>query len=388
MYVRSLGLENNNPVIASEQQASIQESLCRNQAAAEAIEDILENVFAESVRNPLSKTMRGSPFLFNDKTHGTMASTNDHGCMPLKGTISGLPFSFGVAEMTGRRAQMQDEVLMECNFDGITGEHIFGIFDGHGGTHCSRFVGANFSPILQGCIRRNGRSDPMNNLRETFAELDNLCRRYDIPHGSCAVVCYFVGSKVYCAGLGDSRAVLCRGGSKDSAKAVLMADVLKPTDESERTRIQQLGGLVTENGRVAGVLGVSRALGDKIFQPFVSAVPLTKEFDLQDDDPFVIMGCDGVWDIFSDQQAVDLLFDIKVSAPDHTNCDSWSLLQCPLAAIDSTNDLELTFPFAFCTFLPCLPTQNPEKAAAVLRSTAYGEGSKDNISALVIRLRP
>jgi serine/threonine protein phosphatase PrpC len=81
--------------------------------------------------------------------------------------------------------------------------------------------------------------------------------RYDIPHGSCAVVCYFVGSKVFCAGLGDSRAVLCRG-SKGSAKAALMADVLKPSDECERQRIQKLGGLVTENGRVAGVLGVSR----------------------------------------------------------------------------------------------------------------------------------
>jgi len=236
---------------------------------------------------------------------------------------------------------MQDEVLIQCHFDGQADEHVFGIFDGHGGTHCSRFVGANFSCILRGCVKRNGRADPMNNLREAFKELDEQCTRYDIPHGSCAVVCYFVGSKVFCAGLGDSRAVLCRG-SKGSAKAALMADVLKPSDECERQRIQKLGGLVTENGRVAGVLGVSRALGDKLFQPFVSAAPQMKEFDLQQDDPFVVMGCDGVWDIFSDQEAVDLLIDIK----------------------------------------------NPEKAAAVLRSSAYVAGSKDNISALVIRLQP
>jgi serine/threonine protein phosphatase PrpC len=55
-----------------------------------------------------------------------------------------------------------------------------------------------------------------------------------------------------------------------------------------------------------------QALGDKLFQPFVSAAPQMKEFDLQQDDPFVVMGCDGVWDIFSDQEAVDLLIDIKV----------------------------------------------------------------------------
>ena len=259
-YVTQLALQNNRPPIADELLDSIQVSLCRNQAVAEVLDALLEGVYtwpAES-RVALSKTMRGSPFLYNEQRHGARAMVADSGCMPLHGTVSGLPFSFGVAEMTGRRVQMQDVVIMHCHFDGRADEHLFGIFDGHGGTHCSRFVGANFASILQSCIRRNGRDDPMTNLRETFDELDEQCRRYDIPNGSCAVVCYFVGDKVYCAGLGDSRAVLCREGSGRSGKAELMADVLKPTDESERRRIQKLGGLVTENGRVAGVLGVSR----------------------------------------------------------------------------------------------------------------------------------
>ena len=37
-----------------------------------------------------------------------------------------------------------------------------------------------------------------------------------------------------------------------------------------------------------------------------------KQFDLQDDDPFVVLACDGVWDMFNEQQAVDLLQEIKV----------------------------------------------------------------------------
>ena len=55
-----------------------------------------------------------------------------------------------------------------------------------------------------------------------------------------------------------------------------------------------------------------QALGDKLFQPFVSAKPQMKQFDLQDDDPFVVLACDGVWDMFNEQQAVDLLQEIKV----------------------------------------------------------------------------
>jgi hypothetical protein len=181
MHVRNLNLDNNTPSLGEAQRKSIDSSLCRNQAAAEAIELLLESVFCAplSARIPLSKIMKSSPFLFNDATHGITALASDRtSCMPLQGTISGAPFSFGVAEMTGRRVQMQDEVLIQCHFDGQADEHVFGIFDGHGGTHCSRFVGANFSCILRGCVKRNGRADPMNNLREAFKELDEQCTRY------------------------------------------------------------------------------------------------------------------------------------------------------------------------------------------------------------------
>ena len=57
--------------------------------------------------------------------------------------------------------------------------------------------------------------------------------------------------------------------------------------------------------------------------------------------PFVIIGCDGVWDVLSDQAAVDA---VNAQAPDYT------------------------------------------RGAAALRDLAFLHGSTDNISALVIDL--
>lgn len=61
---------------------------------------------------------------------------------------------------------------------------------------------------------------------------------------------------IFCANVGDSRCVLARGG-----KAQEMSVDHKPENEGERQRIETAGGYVKE-GRVKGVLSLSRALGD------------------------------------------------------------------------------------------------------------------------------
>jgi serine/threonine protein phosphatase PrpC len=66
--------------------------------------------------------------------------------------------------------------------------------------------------------------------------------------------------RLYCANVGDSRAVLCRGGA-----AVALSVDQTPGRPDERSRIEAAGGRVVKN-RLYGVLGVSRSFGDLRFK--------------------------------------------------------------------------------------------------------------------------
>ena len=123
---------------------------------------------------------------------------------------------------------------------------------------------------------------------------------------------------LYTANVGDARIVLCRNG-----KALRLSYDHKGSDENEGKRISNAGGLILNN-RVNGVLAVTRALGDAYMKDLVTGHPYTTETVIQPDiDEFLILACDGVsylttclyevltvcqlWDVCSDQEAVDLV---------------------------------------------------------------------------------
>ena len=113
------------------------------------------------------------------------------------------------------------------------------------------------------------------------------------------------------ANAGDSRAVLCRAGGV--ARDLSMDH--KPTLESEKARIIAAGGFVAE-GRVKGSLALSRAIGDMEFKQanhlppeaqMVTALPDVVVERLVPGDEFLILACDGIWDVMTSQQAVDFV---------------------------------------------------------------------------------
>ncbi|KAG8931333.1 Protein phosphatase 2C 1 [Tulasnella sp. 418] len=106
---------------------------------------------------------------------------------------------------------------------------------------------------------------------------------------------------LYTANVGDARAVLCRAG-----EAVRLTYDHKGSDKAEVRRIVEAGGFVMNN-RVNGVLAVTRSLGDSAMKEFVVGNPYTTETELTDDDEYLIIACDGLWDVTDDQQAVDLI---------------------------------------------------------------------------------
>lgn len=77
----------------------------------------------------------------------------------------------------------------------------------------------------------------------------------------------------------------------------------------EKKRIQEAGGFIAFNGvwRVAGILATSRALGDYPLKDrnLVIADPDILTFDLSDHKPqFLMFASDGLWDMFSNEEAV------------------------------------------------------------------------------------
>ncbi|KAJ1516953.1 Protein phosphatase 2C 1 [Coelomomyces lativittatus] len=110
---------------------------------------------------------------------------------------------------------------------------------------------------------------------------------------------------LHTANAGDARAVLCRKG-----KAIRLTYDHKGSDKNEATRITKAGGLVL-NDRVNGVLAVTRSLGDCSMKSLVVGNPYTTSLELELDDEFLILACDGVWDVLSDQEAVNLIRKIE-----------------------------------------------------------------------------
>lgn len=108
------------------------------------------------------------------------------------------------------------------------------------------------------------------------------------------------------ANAGDCRAVLCRRG-----KAMEMSRDHKPICSKERKRIEASGGYVYD-GYLNGQLNVARALGDWHMEGMkdrdggpLSAEPELISTKLTEEDEFLIIGCDGIWDVFRSQNAVD-----------------------------------------------------------------------------------
>ncbi|TSK42119.1 Protein phosphatase 1G [Bagarius yarrelli] len=129
--------------------------------------------------------------------------------------------------------------------------------------------------------------------------------------GTTAVVALIRGKQLIVANAGDSRCVVSEKG-----KAVDMSYDHKPEDELELSRIKNAGGKVTMDGRVNGGLNLSRAIGDHFYkrnnnlppeEQMITALPDVKVLTLNEDHEFMVVACDGIWNVMSSQEVVDFV---------------------------------------------------------------------------------
>lgn len=143
-----------------------------------------------------------------------------------------------------------------------------------------------------------------------FAVVDKEEAGYD--SGCTAVVALLRGDELYVANAGDSRCIVCRAG-----KAIEMSHDHKPEDELEMKRIVAAGGKVTADGRVNGGLNLSRAIGDHSYKKnenlplrdqMISALPDIRTLTVDtEEDEFMVIACDGIWNFMNSQQVVDFV---------------------------------------------------------------------------------
>lgn len=139
--------------------------------------------------------------------------------------------------------------------------------------------------------------------------------------GTTAVIVLLTPKWLICANAGDSRAVYSKAFPPDNTnQAVPLSYDHKPDDEEEERRIIEAQGYVS-GGRVDGDLAVSRGFGDFRFksnseksktEQRVIALPdiIVHNRDFDGKDKFLVLACDGIWDVFTNKECVDCIHQI------------------------------------------------------------------------------
>lgn len=236
---------------------------------------------------------------------------------------------------------MEDAVTM-CALP--CGGTFLAVYDGHGGAsaalHAASTLHNSFASALDARM-----GDAAAAFTEAYADVDEQLRiRRALAVGATAVTAYIDAASrtLVVANAGDSRAVIA-----DSAgNAERLSVDHRACAPSERARVRAAGGFVC-SGRVNGCLAVSRALGDHCMKSVVVCTPATNSVPLERRHRFLILACDGLWDVIDDNEAVTF-----VSA----------LLDDRTAPV----------------------TPSPRALAAALVRRALEAGSTDNISVIVV----
>ncbi|AXN91003.1 putative family 2C serine/threonine protein phosphatase [Namao virus] len=220
--------------------------------------------------------------------------------------------------LKGKRKHNEDRIKY-INGHPQNNQHVFfyaHVLDGHGGSEIVDFLDETISKyfINSKAPYPTNDSDYHSYIRNVFevihATLKNIPESYSM--GSAALIFLLfripVGNKPYqwhymFVNLGDCRAVKC---NKYNIAVPLTLDH-KPFQFTEFKRIQSQGGKVFQTPgddcRISG-LSLSRTFGD-LECPYIEKSPDIFQYSHEEGDKFIILACDGLWDVMNNQSAVN-----------------------------------------------------------------------------------
>lgn len=229
------------------------------------------------------------------------------------------------------------------------------VFDGHGGDECSTYLTEALPHNIRQAMlaerealktaveqsRLTQRQDQSSEdavselmrkiLKGAYLRTDKefISAKNAPQSGSTAATVILFGRRLFAANVGDSRVVLCRAGGQ----CVELTSDHKPSRPDEAARVRAAGGFILHK-RVMGELAITRAFGDRSFKmgikamleddaeelagsangdepkdltaPLVSAEPEIASMILSHSDEFLLLACDGLFDVFRSQDAIAL----------------------------------------------------------------------------------
>ncbi|XP_057796503.1 probable protein phosphatase 2C 52 [Salvia miltiorrhiza] len=292
------------------------------------------------------------------RTFSDHATTLQHlSSVPNRIITNGRSSSSCIFTQQGRKGINQDAMIVWEDFmaEDVT---FCGVFDGHGPhghlvarkvrdtlpLKLSSFMNSSESKkngSSANCCNGNVKSDVVDPVKDTpvedrvesswreaflkaYKSMDKELRSHPnldcFCSGSTAVSVIKQGQNLFIGNIGDSRAILGSKDSNDSMVAIQLTVDLKPDLPKEAERIKRCKGRVfalqdePEVQRVwlpfddAPGLAMARAFGDFCLKEYgVISIPEFSHRTLTDRDKFVVLASDGVWDVLSNEEVVEIV---------------------------------------------------------------------------------
>lgn len=244
---------------------------------------------------------------------------------------------YGISLKKGNyRKSLEDTFCVYQNLqlsESLSKMSAFALFDGHSGKDACKYASLNLVPNIKS-------SDALG-LSEAFQRTDSeFCSTYNNKGGTTVALIIIDHLSLISANVGDTKIILVKKYSFE----VLSYDHLA-SDKKEQERVEKAGGYISKVhniNRVCGQLAITRSIGDTKLKSFMTSLPYIKSTELQSEDLAVVLASDGIFETLS----IDLVCTI---VRDQINLDPW-------------------------------------KIAESLSEEALSSGSKDNVSALVLKL--
>ena len=206
------------------------------------------------------------------------------------------------------------------------------MYDGHGikGREASQFAKDEIHKALikdKEIIKKlSERREAEKYFQKLFTSIQGKFKKRSTDFeasGTCVIGILIVGNHCYIINLGDSRAIIGHNQQSNQKVAYQMSIDHKANRQDEKERIEKNGGYVAME-REGGIgpyrvyskndegpgLAVSRSLGD-IFGHTVgiSHLPEVSYKMLEEQDYFIVIGSDGIWDVMNSAEVVGYVFE-------------------------------------------------------------------------------
>jgi len=227
----------------------------------------------------------------------------------------------GSSSNKGKNDYNEDRFVILRPLPDDASSFFFAVYDGHGGTeastYCQKHLHENVTQHEKYAMNKK------EALIEGYKATDKKFLKKLEDCGSTAVCALLTteAKKLFVANAGDSRCILASNG-----KAVPISEDHKPGNPGEKKRIKEaehtveietvlIDGKRHQLSRVDGQIAVSRAIGDGDFKDgdgppesqAITCVPDVYERDIKPADQFLVLACDGLWDVMENQEVVDFI---------------------------------------------------------------------------------